>query len=286
MKTTKTWFITGASKGIGFELVKQALAGGDNVIAASRNIKSLKIAFNIAPTQFLPVEMDIANEQSVRNAVAIAIKQFGKIDCLVNNAGYGLLGGIEESSDEEARANFDINVFGLLNVTRVVLPYMREAGSGHIFNMSSVFGLVAGAAWGIYCASKFAVEGLSEALEQEMKPFGINVTIVEPGYFRTGFLDSGSVKTPAKPIGDYSELTEIKRKHLFDIPGQQIGDPVKAATVIWQISRLDNPPVRLLLGSDAVAYAQQKTESLQKGITDNIKISASTDYLSEALTHI
>lgn len=284
MKTNKTWLITGASKGIGFELVRQALSNGDNVIAASRNIEGLKVAFNNSSERFLPVEVEISNEESVRNMIALGIKQFGKIDCVVNNAAYGFLGGIEESSNEEARANFDINVFGLLNVTRAVLPYMREAGQGHIFNMSSVFGLVAGAAWGIYCATKFAVEGLSEALEQEVKPFGIHVTIIEPGYFRTSFLDSGSVKTAAEPISDYSELTEIKRKHLFEIPGQQIGNPVKAASVILEISLLEQPPMRLLLGSDAMAYAEDKIDRLQKGLLENKVLSASTDYLSEELT--
>ncbi|HMI04068.1 MAG TPA: SDR family oxidoreductase [Pedobacter sp.] len=281
METTKTWFITGASKGIGFELVKQALSNGDNVIAVSRSIKSLKIAFNISSLQFLPVEMDISSEESVIQAVQFGMKRFGKIDCLVNNAGYGLLGGIEESSDAEVRANFDINVYGLLNVTRAVLPYMRKAESGRIFNMSSVFGLIAGAGWGIYCATKFAVEGLSEALEQEVKPFGIKVTIIEPGYFRTGFLDSGSLKTPMKPISDYPELTEIKRKHLFDIPGHQIGNPVAAAAVILKTALLEEPPLRLLLGSDAVAYALLKTETLKKGIEDNTEISLSTDYMLE-----
>jgi len=284
METNQTWLVTGASKGIGFEIVRQALSRGDNVIAASRNIKGLKTAFNISSAQFLAVEMEVSDGESVKNAVAIGIKQFGAIDCLVNNAGYGFLGGIEESSDTEARANFDTNVFGLLNVTRAVLPFMREAGSGHIFNMSSVFGLVAGAAWGIYCATKFAVEGLSEALQQEVKPFGINVTVIEPGYFRTGFLDSGSLKTPLKPIADYSELTEIKRQHLFDIPGKQIGNPAKAALVVLEIAAMEEPPLRLLLGSDAVAYANSKVMSLQQGILENETLSVSTDYVSEELT--
>lgn len=283
MKNSKTWFITGASKGIGFELVKQVLSTGDKIIATSRSIKSLKIAFNIPATHFLAVKMDITNEKSVKEAVEIGVAHFGSIEYLVNNAGYGLLGGIEESSDAESRSNFDVNVFGLLNVTRAVLPYMRHSGNGHIFNISSVFGLVAGAGWGIYCATKFAVEGLSEALQEEIKPFGIKVTIIEPGYFRTGFLESSSIKTPADPISDYSELTEVKRRHLFDIPGRQIGNPVKAALVIIETALLAEPPLRLLLGSDAVAYATAKVEMLEKGITTNTKISISTDYDFENL---
>jgi len=279
MKTSKIWLITGASQGIGFELVKQILSRGDKVIATSRNIRKLKVALNVPATEFLAVEMDIANEISARNAVEKGVEHFGAIDFLINNAGYGLLGGIEEVSDEESRSSFDVNVFGLLNVTRAVLPYMRRSGGGHILNMSSVFGLVAGAGWGIYCATKFAVEGLSEALYHEVRPFGIKVTIIEPGYFRTGFLDAGAVKLPSDPISDYTELTEVKRRHLFDIPGHQIGNPVKAAAVIIETALLDEPPLRLLLGSDALAYATAKVELLQKGIVEYAETSISTDYV-------
>jgi NAD(P)-dependent dehydrogenase (short-subunit alcohol dehydrogenase family) len=278
MSNKKTWFITGTSQGIGLELVKKVLAAGDNVVAATRNIAMLSQQVPADAGSFLPVQMDLTDEGSIAAAVDAAIGKFGGIDCLVNNAGYGLLGGIEESSQQEVQANFDINVFGLLSVTRAVLPFMRKAGSGHIFNISSVFGLIAGAGWGIYCATKFAVEGLSEALAQEVQPFGIKVTIIEPGYFRTNFLNAGSVITPAQPIQDYTEIAEIKRKHADEIPGSQPGDPGKAAEVMIDLSRSDAPPLRLLLGSDAVRYANYKVEMLQAGIKDNEAVSVSTDY--------
>lgn len=277
MNKRKTWFVTGASQGLGLALVKKLLAGGNNVVATARNTDALKNTIDNFD-QLLPVTMDITDGASVANAVSLAIKSFGTIDYLVNNAGYGLLGGIEESSDQEARDNFDVNVFGLLDVTRAVLPQMRHQGSGHIFNLSSVFGLIAGAGWGIYCATKFAVEGLSEALAQEVKPFGIHVTIIEPGYFRTNFLNSGSVVLPQQPISDYTEIIEIKRRHAEDIPGTQIGDPEKAADVIMNTAQLAEPPLRLLLGSDALQYANYKIQMLQDGIAAHRTTTLSTDF--------
>lgn len=276
--TQKTWMITGASKGLGFELANLLLSSGHNVIATSRSVKNLTDAFKVPLQGFLPLEVDLQNEESIATAVAKGIEHFGQIDFLVNNAGYGLLGGIEESSKKEVQDNFDVNVFGLLNVTRAVLPYMRKAGSGHIFNLSSVFGLIAGAGWGIYCATKFAVEGLSEALQQEVQPFGIKVTIIEPGYFRTNFLDSISLITSKKPISEYTEIEEIRRRHVEDIPGSQPGDPRKAALVMLNISSLENPPLRLLLGSDALQYAEYKIGNLQAEIAAYKEITVSTDH--------
>ena len=279
MSTQKTWIITGASKGIGFELANLLLNNGHNVIATSRSIKNLNEAFNIFQEGLLPLEVDLQSEESIATAVAKGIEHFGQIDFLVNNAGYGLLGGIEESSKKEVQENFDVNVFGLLSITRAVLPYMRKAGSGHIFNISSVFGLIAGAGWGIYCATKFAVEGLSEALQQEVQPFGIKVTIIEPGYFRTNFLDSGSLITTQKAIADYTDIVEIKRKHVEDITGSQPGDPKKAAEVILNIAGLNNPPLRLLIGSDALQYAEYKIGNLQSEIALYRETTLSTDYV-------
>jgi NAD(P)-dependent dehydrogenase (short-subunit alcohol dehydrogenase family) len=155
---------------------------------------------------------------------------------------------------------------------------MRAANSGHIFNISSVFGLIAGAGWGIYCGTKFAVEGLSEALAQEVQPFGIHVTIIEPGYVRTNFLSSSSITHPQQPIADYVQLTEERRKHKEDVPGKQIGDPQKVAEVIISTSRLSEPPLRLLLGSDALQYANYKIQMLQAGIEANKEITLSTDF--------
>ncbi|SEB05989.1 short chain dehydrogenase [Pedobacter hartonius] len=189
-----------------------------------------------------------------------------------------MIGGIEETVKDEVQASFDLNVFALLSVTRAVLPHMRKAMSGHIFNVSSAFGLISGADWGIYCATKFAVEGLSEALAQEVKPFHMHVTILEPGYFRTNFLTSGSVAVSANPVEAYTEIAELKRKHLTEIDGTQPGDPVKAARVIIATAALAEPPLRLLLGSDAVGYAKYKVSMLEESIKSNERISFSTDF--------
>lgn len=276
----KTWFVTGCSQGIGLVLAKQLLAEGYNVAATARNLETLQTAVGTASAQFLPLQVDLVNEESVGKAVELAIAHFKSIDVLVNNAGFGLIGGIEESSNKEVQESFDINVFGLLNVTRAVLPHMRAAQSGHIFNLSSVFGLIAGAGWGIYCGTKFAVEGLSEALAQEVKPFGINVTIIEPGYVRTNFLNSGSIVTPQNAIREYVAIAEEKRKHQEDVPGTQIGDPQKIAEVMINTFRLSEPPLRLLLGSDALQYANYKIQMLQAGNEANKEITLSTDFNS------
>ena len=274
----KTWFITGSSQGIGLVLTKQLLSEGYNVAATARNLETLKNAVGISSPQFLPLQVDLVNEINVASAINLAIEHFGTIDYLVNNAGFGLIGGIEESSNKEVQKSFDVNVFGLLNVTRAVLPHMRTAKFGHIFNLSSVFGLIAGAGWGIYCGTKFAVEGISEALAQEVKPFGINVTIIEPGYVRTNFLSSGSIAVPENPIGEYTAIQEEKRKHKEDVPGNQIGDPQKIAEAIISLSKSGEPPVRILLGSDALQFANYKIKLLQEGIEVNKELTLSTDF--------
>lgn len=274
----QTWFITGGSQGIGLELVKQLLAEGHNVAVTGRKLETVKNSINTTSSQFLPLQVDIADEARVAKAVTQTMAKFKSIDVLVNNAGYGLIGGIEETSASEVQAIFDINVFGLLNVTRAILPHMRAAGSGYIFNLSSVFGLISGAAWGLYCSSKFAVEGLSEALAQEVKSFGIHVTIIEPGYVRTNFLKSGAIAHPKNPIAAYTTIQEERRKHQEEIPGTQPGDPAKIASVILATSRLSEPPLRLLLGADALQYANYKIDMLQAGIAANKEITLSTDF--------
>ncbi|OXE98094.1 NADP-dependent 3-hydroxy acid dehydrogenase YdfG [Flavobacterium araucananum] len=276
----KTWFVTGTSQGIGLILVKQLLAQGFNVAATARNKVSLKSAVGISSTQFLPLEVNLIDEESVKKAVSTTIEHFGSIDYVVNNAGYGLIGGIEESSDAEVRANFDVNVFGLLNVTRAILPYMRIAKFGHIINLSSVFGLIAGAGWGVYCGTKFAVEGISEALAQEVEPFGINVTLIEPGYVRTNFLNSSSLIASKNPIEDYTSIREGVNAHQNDLPGKQLGDPDKVADLIIKISQNPDPPLRLLTGSDAYGFANYKIDSLKTEMEANKELTFSTDFVS------
>lgn len=278
-KNRKTWFVTGASKGIGLVLTKELVSQGYNVVATSRSKNALQEAVGNFDN-FLATDVDLVNEESISIAVKAGIGKFGSINVLVNNAGYGLIGGIEEASDKEVRNSFDVNVFGVLNTTRALLPHFREQGTGHIFNLSSVFGLIAGAGWGVYCGSKFAVEGISEALAQEVKPFGINTTIIEPGYVRTNFLESGSIVTPTNPINAYAAIQEEKRKHLEEIPGNQLGDPQKIADAIIELSKQKEAPMRVLLGSDALEFANYKVKMLKEGFEANKEMTLSTDFAS------
>lgn len=262
MDNNKIWFVTGASKGLGRSLVLQLLAQGYKVAATSRSIDELRKLSTAA--DFLPLAVDLKSESSVKEAVAATIRQFGRIDVLVNNAGYGQVGGLEELSDAEVRANFDVNVFGLLNVTRAILPHMRAQQSGHIFNISSIAGFTgAFPGFGVYCATKFAVDGLSESLSAETKPFGIKVTIVSPGYFRTDFLASGSLGVPAQPIAAYQAVRDVQSAHQHEINGNQAGDPEKAVAAIINVAAVENAPLHLFLGEDAYGMAYQKMDAIK-----------------------
>ncbi len=188
------WFITGASKGLGLVLAQQLLARGYRVAATSRRSEELVKQLGPASDQFLPLGMEVTEEASTRQAITATLQHFGALDVVVNNAGYGQLGAVEEVSDAEARHNYDVNVFGTLNVLRAALPQLREQKSGHVFNISSIGGFVgAFSGWGVYCSTKFAVAGLTEGLRADLEPFGVKVTLVYPGYFRTEFLAAGSV---------------------------------------------------------------------------------------------
>lgn len=259
MSSKKVWFVTGASKGLGRDLVKQLLAAGYRVAATSRSLEDLrKIATD---DNFLALTADLNTEASVGKAIDDTVKHFGQIDVVVNNAGYGLVGSLEELSHEEAKANFDVNVFGTLNVIRKAMPYLRKQQSGHIFNISSIAGFNGNfPGFGIYCATKFAVDGLSESLAAEVKPFGVHVTIVSPGYFRTDFLASGSLAVPKQPLAEYTEVRAQQDAHQHTINHNQMGDPVKAAAALIKVSEEANPPVHLFLGEDAynMAYAKMK----------------------------
>ncbi|WP_329452883.1 oxidoreductase [Streptomyces sp. NBC_01724] len=277
--SARTWFITGSSQGLGLELVKNLLVRGNHVAATARDAARLceNLGEHASSELFLPLQVDLTDENSIKNAVHRTGERFGSIDVLVNNAGYGLLGSVEETSDAEARAMFDINLFGLWNVTRAVLPLMRAKRRGHIINMSSIYGLVAGAGWGLYNATKFAVEGLSEALALEVEPFGISVTLIEPGYFRTNFLTAGSLAMPKSTIDAYSAVRDMTKEH-ERIEGSQLGDPVRAAEAIIDVASRSPAPLRLLLGSDALQLATQKIEDLTAGIGQNKEATLSTDF--------
>lgn len=264
MQNTKVWFITGASKGLGLMLVRELLKQNYLVAATSRTIKSLKEAVG-AHKNFYPLAVDITNNNAVAQAIHDTVTQFGQIDVIVNNAGYSQTGTIEELTEAEVKMNFDVNVYGSLNVIRNVVPYFRKQKSGHIFNISSIGGLVGNfPAFGIYCASKFAVAGFTEALAEEMKAFNIRTTLVYPGYFRTNFLSAGSIQTPQHPIEAYYEARELEAAHLNQINGNQPNDPQKAAELFITLSNLDNPPVHFFMGKDAYEVVQGKIALLQE----------------------
>lgn len=263
MENQKVWFVTGASKGLGLSLIKKLLSQGFQVAATSRHLADLKDAAG-KHNNFLPLEVDLRDEVSVWQALGTTVEKFGQIDVVVNNAGFGLLGGLEELSDQESRSNFDINVFGMLNVIRNVLPQLRKQKSGHIFNVASIGGFTGSfPGFGIYCATKFAVHGLSESLAAEVEPFGIKVTIISPGYFRTNFLDS-SLVTPSKPIIAYETVRASQSMHQEQFNGNQPGDPEKAADVFIETAGLDQPPLHLFLGQDAYDMVDQKISSIEK----------------------
>ncbi|WP_143304683.1 oxidoreductase [Chitinophaga vietnamensis] len=273
----KVWFITGASKGLGLVLAQTLLSQGYKVAATSRNINSLKAAAGEHP-DFLPLEVDLESEASIQKAIDQTIAAFGKIDVVVNNAGYGQAGAIEELSASEVKRNFDVNVFALLNVTRLVLPHLRAQRSGHIYNISSIAGYTGNfPAWSIYCATKFAVSGLTEGLAADVQPFGIHATIVYPGYFRTNFLAADSMGVPANPIAAYENVRASLRMHQEEVNGNQAGDPVKAAEVMIQVAALENPPLHLFLGEDAYNFANAKIESIEQDLEKYKALTVSTN---------
>lgn len=279
MNAKKVWFVTGASKGLGSTLGKRLLAEGYSVVATSRNVSELQKVISGENARFLPLEVDLADENSVTKAVDMAIEKFGRLDVVVNNAGYGQLGTLEELTDRESRQNFDTNVFGSLNVIRKVMPHLRGQKSGSIINIASIGGLTgAFAGWGIYCATKFAVVGFTEALAAEIKEFGVNATVVYPGYFRTDFLTGGSLRTPITEMESYTLARQLQTVHEQEINGNQPGDPEKAALALIELATMENPPVHLVLGSDAFQIAGDKLNALQSEIFDFKTLSTSTDY--------
>jgi NAD(P)-dependent dehydrogenase (short-subunit alcohol dehydrogenase family) len=274
--TQKTWFITGASRGIGVEIAKAILAAGDQLIATARKKTDLD-QFESNPN-VLTLSLDITDETQVQAAVAAGLERFGQIDVLVNNAGFGILGGIEETSAEEVERVYRTNVFGLLNVTRAVLPSMRHRRSGHIINLSSIGGYRSTPGWGIYCSTKFAVEGITEALHDELAPLGIHATVVEPGYFRTNFLDGSSLQKTVMEIPDYAETVGKTRKIASELSYQQPGDPTKLAQAMLQLANADTPPLRLPLGTDTLRVIAQKNAYVEQETAQWRALAESTDY--------
>jgi NAD(P)-dependent dehydrogenase (short-subunit alcohol dehydrogenase family) len=233
----RIWMITGAARGIGARIVEAALAHGDAVVATSRDAASVQKRFP-ASDALLALPLDVTDEAQAASAVQAALARFGRIDVLVNNAGYGLLGAVEEATADEVRRLYETNVFGLLNVTRAVLPAMRARRSGHVINISSLGGYQSGPGFGVYCSTKFAVEGLTEALHGELAPLGIHVTTVEPGYFRTEFLEGNSLAVSPRIMDDYAASAGKVRVAATQISHNQPGDPLRLAQAMLALVEL------------------------------------------------
>ncbi|HUZ20632.1 MAG TPA: oxidoreductase [Acidimicrobiales bacterium] len=273
-----TWFITGSSRGFGLELARQALGRGDAVVATARDPRRAEDALDGPHERLLATALDVTDEAQIAAAVTEAIERFGRIDVLVNNAGRGLLGALEETSAPQVRDLFDLNVFGLLAVTRAVLPVMRRQRSGRVLNISSVGGFTGRAGSGIYSATKFAVEGLSESLRAELAPLGIGVVIIEPGAFRTDFLDARSILHAEGKIEDYSSITGEMLAWAAGANHSQPGDPAKAAAAMIAVATAAEPPERLALGSDCVGRVEAKLQAVAGDLAAWRELALSTDH--------
>jgi NAD(P)-dependent dehydrogenase (short-subunit alcohol dehydrogenase family) len=257
----KVWFITGSSTGLGQSLTEAVLKHGDHVIATARKPEQLDDLVQQYPDTAKAIRLDVTDRQEVDRAIHTAINTFGRIDVLVNNAGYGLLGGVEEASEAEARTQFATNLFGALWMIQAVLPVMREQRSGHILNISSVGGFTGYAGFGIYNGTKFALEGISEALALEVAPFNIHVTIVEPGAFRTDWAGRSMIRSE-RVIDAYAESSGQTRNWMDQESGTQAGDPALAAAAMIKVVDAENPPQRLVLGADALERIRAKLRSM------------------------
>lgn len=273
---TKVWFITGSSRGLGRSLTEAVLAKGDNVAATARNPKSLAALVQKYPDQVYPVQLDVMNKDQIASAVEQTIAHFGRIDVLVNNAGFGIIGATEAFTDEQVRSQLETNLYAPIEVTRAVLPHMRKQRSGRILQISSIGGRVGSAGLSMYQAAKFGLGGFSEVLAKEVAPLGIHVTSVEPGGFRTDW--AGDSMTYAAPVEGY-ETTVGQRVDFFK-SGEIVpmGDPDKAAQVMIDLAEHPEPPVHLILGSEAVGILKQADAARQAEFEKWIPVSISTDH--------
>ncbi|MDJ0616400.1 MAG: SDR family oxidoreductase [Calothrix sp. MO_192.B10] len=274
---SKVWFITGSSTGFGRILAETLLKQGDRVIATARKPEQLEDLIAQYPETAIGLRLDVTDKAEIRTVIEKAIAAFGQIDVLVNNAGYGLIGALEEVSDEQIQRNFDTNLFGAINVIRAVLPMMREQQSGHIINMSAIAGFTNELGFSIYGGAKFALEGVSEALHGEVAPLGIKVTIVEPGPFRTDFIGR-SLDRAQEQMEAYQGTVGKFVNFLNNIEGKQPGDPQKAAEAIIQVVNSDNPPLRIVLGKYAYTKFGKKIESLTAELDAWEAVAANTDF--------
>ncbi|MGH8416908.1 MAG: oxidoreductase [Pseudomonas sp.] len=274
---SKVWMITGASRGLGAFIARAALAAGDRVMVTARRMQALDECFTEGPDQLFKQVLDVTDPQQANAAADAALTHFGRIDVLVNNAGYGQLGPFETNTQAQVERQFQTNVFGVFNMCRAVLPAMRNQRSGQVFNLSSVGGLIGMGGASLYSASKFAVEGFSEALAQEVASFGIRVTLVEPGVFRTDFLDSSSMAFGALSLHDYAAFVDKLQASCAAGNHQQTGNPAKLADALIALANAETPPLRYLAGSDAYSQVNAKLVRMRDEIERWQALSASTD---------
>lgn len=274
---SKGWFITGAGSGIGAATARAALKAGDRVVATGRNLDKLRNALSdVASANIVFVPLDVTDEEQAKAAVEEGVKAFGRIDVLVNNAGYSLLGNFEELSTAKIEGHIATNFYGVMYVMRAALPVMRKQRSGRIINISSLAGIVGFKHCGAYSAAKFAVEGMSQAVAQEVEPFGIKVVVVAPGFFRTNFLDAQNAKYAGSSLEDYA--AESSAEDIWSgYNGAQQGDPAKLGDALVQIARMENPPKHFVAGSDAFAVAGPALESRLDELRAYENLSKSTD---------
>jgi NAD(P)-dependent dehydrogenase (short-subunit alcohol dehydrogenase family) len=273
MTDSRTWLITGATSGFGRTIAEAALAHGDSVVATSRNIDGLEDL--ASHERVLVTRLNVTDPAEREAAVAAALERFGRIDVLVNNAGRTQVGAVEETTEDELRFLFDLHFFAPAALTRLVLPTMRAQGSGAIVQMSSVGGQVTAPGFGAYCATKFALEGLSETLRAEVEPFGIHVVIVEPGAFRTGLFRPGAAYF-SDELPEYAETVGPTRAYVRDGHLEQPGDPVKAAAAIITALDADEPPLRLVLGEDAIGNIRSRLASVSDELDAWEQVGAAT----------
>ncbi|MDQ0640052.1 NAD(P)-dependent dehydrogenase (short-subunit alcohol dehydrogenase family) [Pedobacter sp. W3I1] len=278
MKENKVWLITGAGSGIGLQIAKAALAEGHKVVATGRDANKVSNALDNATGNLLVVKMDVTNPDEINTGVHSAIEKFGAIDILVNNAGNFYAGFFEELSQNQVERQIATNLFGPMNITRAVLPFMRKNKSGHIISISSTAALVGYELCSAYAASKFGLEGWMESLQLEVAPFGINTTIVEPGFFRTSLLEPSSTIWSELQLEDYAERIAALRPFWESMNGTQGGDPAKLAAALLKITSESTPPKRWMAGADSIAEAERKAKELLEQANAYRELSSSLSY--------
>jgi NAD(P)-dependent dehydrogenase (short-subunit alcohol dehydrogenase family) len=276
-QNSSVWFITGCSTGFGRELAKILLDRGNRVVITARNPKQIEDLAAGHEKQALALQLDVTNASEIADAVKKAEAAFGQIDVLVNNAGYGYVSAVEEGEDKEVRDMFEANFFGLARLTQAVLPGMRKRRTGTIVNISSIGGFVGFPGVGYYNATKFAVEGLTEALSKECEPLGIRAFIVEPGPFRTDWAGR-SLKMPKNAIADYAATAGIRRHNISGSSGKQAGDPIRACLAMIQAVESEKPPMRLVLGKMALDTARAKLAQVQTDLNAWQETTLGADY--------